>query len=296
MSAEGTGYRIGSLFSGIGGLELGLERSGIGKTVWQVEKNLFCLHILERHWPAVERFQDVKEVGQHSLKPVDIICGGFPCQDISVAGKGAGLAGERSGLWYEMLRIINELNPKWVVIENVFLGWRRWLPFVRGDLWRIGYASVPFRVRACEVGLPHERSRGFIVAHPIGSSVWEQPGLCGREGWEDALQSAIAEQARAAADSNSVRGGAWKSRKEVWEWGEYADGGGDQVDADATCEPLGGTGLARKTTGGVPGTIEPCLVRGVHGVSNRVDRVKALGNAVVPQCAEVIGRVILSCQ
>ena len=94
-------FTIGSLFSGIGGLELGLELAGVGHTVWQVECDPFCRQVLAKHWPKTERFDDVRNVGKHNLKYVDVICGGFPCQDISYAGKGAGLAGKRSGLWYE---------------------------------------------------------------------------------------------------------------------------------------------------------------------------------------------------
>jgi DNA (cytosine-5)-methyltransferase 1 len=111
--------RIGSLFSGIGGLELGLEWSGVGHTVWQVEREPFCRAVLAKHWPAAERFDDVRTVGKANLAPVDLICGGFPCQDVSSAGKGAGLAGERSGLWREFARILGELQPGWVVVENV---------------------------------------------------------------------------------------------------------------------------------------------------------------------------------
>jgi DNA (cytosine-5)-methyltransferase 1 len=224
--------KIGSLFSGIGGLELGLERAGLGHTIWQVEINLFCRQVLKKHWPEAERYEDVKEVGKHNLSPVEIICGGFPCQDISVAGKGAGLTGERSGFWYEMLRVIDELKPSWIVIENVYRGWRRWLPTVRGDLWRIGYSSVPFRVRACEVGLPHERSRIFTIAHTDCKRLEKQ-------WWFGAAQAQYQ-----TVECNFQ----WKTESPV--------------------------------------------VRGIHGVSNRVDRVKALGNSVVPQCAEVIGRIL----
>ena len=111
--------RIGSLFSGIGGLELGLERAGVGRVAWQVEIDPFCRAVLAKHWPDVERFEDVRSVGASNLSPVDVICGGFPCQDVSLAGLGRGLEGERSGLWFEYLRIVTEMRPRFVVVENV---------------------------------------------------------------------------------------------------------------------------------------------------------------------------------
>ena len=114
--------KLGSLFSGIGGLELGLERAfgGSLETVWQVEKEPFCRQVLERHWAHAKRYDDVRTVGAHNLEPVDILCGGFPCQSISIAGKQEGLANEeKSGLWWQFHRIINELRPPVVVLENV---------------------------------------------------------------------------------------------------------------------------------------------------------------------------------
>src|SRR6185436_8967518 len=102
---------IGSLFAGIGGLELGLEMAGLGPVVWQVETDAACRDVLAMHWPKAERFHDVRAVDASALAPVDIVCGGFPCQDLSHAGKGKGLAGERSGLWFEFERIVQELGP-----------------------------------------------------------------------------------------------------------------------------------------------------------------------------------------
>ena len=102
--------RIGSLFSGIGGLELGLERAGLGHTVYQVEADPFCRAILAAHWPEAQRFDDVRTVGAE-LPAVDLLCGGFPCQDVSSAGKRAGLDGARSGLWHHFARIASETRP-----------------------------------------------------------------------------------------------------------------------------------------------------------------------------------------
>ena len=108
--------KFGSLFTGVGGFDLGFERAGM-ECVWQVEFDKACQNVLRKHWRETELFDDVRTVGKHNLKPVDVICGGFPCQDVSIAGKRAGLAGERSGLWHEFARIIDELEPKWVAIS-----------------------------------------------------------------------------------------------------------------------------------------------------------------------------------
>ena len=112
--------RIGSLFSGIGGFELGLERSiPNSETIWQVEQNPFCQRVLKQHWSDATIYDDVCSVGKHNLEPVDILCGGFPCQDISIAGAKGGINASRSGLWWEMCRVISELEPPVIVLENV---------------------------------------------------------------------------------------------------------------------------------------------------------------------------------
>ena len=146
---------IGSLFSGIGGLELGLEWAGLGPVVWQVEKDPFCRLVLAKHYPEAKRFDDVCTVGANELARVALICGGFPCQDVSSAGLGAGLTGERSGLWREFARIVAELRPGWVVVENVTSGAGRWLDTVVGELERLGYACLPLPIAASDVGAPH---------------------------------------------------------------------------------------------------------------------------------------------
>jgi DNA (cytosine-5)-methyltransferase 1 len=157
--------RIGSLFSGIGGLELGLEAALGGETIWQVEREDFARRVLEKHWPGARRFDDVRTVGAHNLEPVDLICGGFPCQDVSWAGAGAGLDGERSGLWSEFRRVVRELRPVYVVVENVAALLARGLATVLGDLAASGYDAEWSTVSACSVGAPHMRQRLFVVAY-----------------------------------------------------------------------------------------------------------------------------------
>ena len=156
---------LGSLFSGIGGLELGLEKAGLGPTVWQVEQDPFCRAVLAKHWPDVDRrINDVRLATAQSLLRVRFLCGGFPCQDVSGAGKGAGLAGERSGLWFEFRRIIDELQPDGVIVENVASGKRRWLCQVRSDLHALGYRTRAVQISAADVGAPHLRERVFVLA------------------------------------------------------------------------------------------------------------------------------------
>ena len=164
---------LGSLFSGIGGFEVGFEPAGF-KTLWQVERNEYCLSQLAKHWPDAQRHNDVRDVGKHNLAPVDVMVGGFPCQDISHAGKKAGINGEQSGLWYEFARIIGELQPTAVVIENVSTLRNRGLDSVLRSLASLGYDAEWHCVPAYYVGSPQVRNRIWIVAYPM------QSGFAGR--------------------------------------------------------------------------------------------------------------------
>jgi DNA (cytosine-5)-methyltransferase 1 len=216
-------------------MSLGLERAGF-LVRWQVEREPYCENILARHWPHVHRRRDVRLADAATLPGVDLIAGGFPCQDISSArtsNRRRGLDGQRSGLWTAMHRLVTDLRPQWVLIENS-PEWRRWMPQVRTDLARIGYASLPLVLSAGYVGAPHARPRGFVVAHADG----EGEPLCAVD----------AEMARLRA----LPGAAWP-------W-PAPDGALDLDD----------------------------------GVPSRVADLRALGNAVVPQVVEVIGRAILA--
>ena len=159
----------GSLFSGIGGIDLGFEMAGI-KTVWNCEIDEWCRDLLKKRFPDAKQYQDVKEIGKHNLESVDIISGGFPCQDISVAGKGEGLDGKRSGLWFEMWRIISELRPSFALIENVQLLTKRGGTRVLSDLAEIGYDAEWQIISAAGVGARHLRKRLWIIAYPTKNS------------------------------------------------------------------------------------------------------------------------------
>jgi DNA (cytosine-5)-methyltransferase 1 len=249
---------VGSLFAGIGGLELGLERAGM-TVKWQVEWDDYCTRVLEKHWPDVKRYSDVHDVGAHNLEPVDLICGGFPCQPVSVAGKQKGQDDDR-WLWPEFARIVRELRPRYVLAENVPGLLIRGMGDVLGDLSALGYDAEWESIPAAAVGAPHLRYRVFILAYRNG-------GRCEVE----------REQEHAAEQSTR---------------GSKPDGlcAGRRRDGETLADANGGCGSAPGTT---HWSVEPDVGRVAHGVPARVDRLRALGNAVVPQVAEWIGRRIL---
>lgn len=176
--------RVGSLFSGIGAFDLGFERAGM-QVVWQCEIDAACQTVLRRHWPGVRMYDDVRAVGADA-GAVDVICGGFPCQDVSVAGRRAGLAGERSGLWHEFHRVLQCLRPQWVVVENVpgLLSSNRGRDFatVIQGLVELGY-GVCWRVLDSQYhGVAQRRRRVFVVGH-LGDGraaevLFERESLC----------------------------------------------------------------------------------------------------------------------
>ncbi|MGI9463611.1 MAG: DNA cytosine methyltransferase [Aestuariivirgaceae bacterium] len=160
------------LFSGIGGFSLGLERTGGFKTVAFCEIDPFCRKVLAKHWPDVPIHDDVTKLRGEDVGSVDVICGGFPCQDLSYAGQGLGLAGERSGLWSEIARLVRALRPRFVIVENVAALLARGMGDVLGDLAGLGYDAEWSSVSACSVGAPHMRQRVFIVAYPDSFDGW----------------------------------------------------------------------------------------------------------------------------
>jgi DNA (cytosine-5)-methyltransferase 1 len=153
---------VGSVFSGIGGLDLGLEYAGM-QVIWQVEKDPFAQKILRKRFPEAALYEDVQTVT--GLTKVDVLAGGFPCQDISVAGKGAGINGEQSGLWSHFARLIGELKPKFVIIENVTTLRSRGLEKVLQDLAACGYDAQWDCLPASAFGADHQRDRIFIIAY-----------------------------------------------------------------------------------------------------------------------------------
>jgi DNA (cytosine-5)-methyltransferase 1 len=258
---------IGSLFSGVGGLDLGLERAGLGSVAWQCEIDAYCRRVLAKHWPEARRYDDVRSVGACNATRVDVLCGGFPCQDVSLAGLGAGLAGHRSGLWFEYARIVGELEPSIVVIENV-LGLRtRGLRRVLADLSELGFDAEWCDLWAWDVGAPHRRARIFIVAtHPNRIHVSQQPGWLSRACRERAIQHRQPAPDSFSPDPDSLR--------RLEQAREFANIRGWSEQCGWDVGPLAG--------------VDDGISRGMDIGARR----KALGNAVVVQCAELVGRAI----
>jgi len=300
---------IGSLFSGIGGLELGLEWAGLGPVLWQVEIDPFCRAVLAKHWPHVERFEDV--AAKREYPAVDLLCGGFPCTDVSSAGKRRGLGGQSSGLWYHFARIVRELRPSWVVVENVASGASRWLRPVRHQLHLFGYRTRALGISAADCGAPHRRSRVFVLAHAIGNELRAQPGRSGRSSRTDS------DVARADGTQGNVayaNGLLWDasgfdevghpcsrslSERHAVLADDYEAGRRQRSDSEPREEGQRGDTLARCSPSiGRTWASEPAVGRVAHGVSGglagrrRRAQLRAIGNAVVPQCAQVVGEVI----
>ena len=284
--------RVGGLFSGIGGWELGLERAGM-EVAWHCEADPFCRRVLDRHWPSVPCFEDVTTL--RNPPHVDVLAGGFPCQDISVAGKGAGLEGARSGLWSEFARLIGEVGPRYVLVENVSALLGRGLGTVLADLSALGYDAEWDCLPASAFGAPHRRDRVWIVAYPDGELLREQP-VRERRG-EGAAVTGRDGSSRPVADAPSDGPGqGWSGRSS----GDGADGQDvpSQRVADAYRDEYEGPSHEVGWSSGSElwrtWATEPNVGRVADGVPARVDRLRSLGNALVPQVAEWVGRRIVA--
>lgn len=238
--------RFGSLFAGIGGIDLGLERAGM-TCAWQVEIDPYCRRVLAKHWPRARHPKDVVGAGSHNLERVDVICGGFPCQPISHNGHGLTDQDER-WLWPEFARIIREVRPGFVFMENVAALVGRGLHAVLGDLSACGYDAEWMCLRASDFGAPHRRERLFLVAYPECIGRQEGPRVFGGITAEDLCEPS--------------------------EWG-----GVPHRNADGRVRLIPRTDVLR-VADGFPTELD-------------LNRLRACGNAVVPQVAEWIGRRIV---
>lgn len=293
--------RVLDLFSGVGGFSLGLERAGM-RTVAFCEIEPFCRAVLAKHWPGVPCYDDVRTLTASRLAAdgvvPGVICGGFPCQDLSIAGRGAGLSGDRSGLWFEYLRVIEEVRPSWVIIENVPALRSRGLDQVLGGLAALGYDAEWHLIPASAIGAPHQRDRAWILAHPPfggwrehghergqdGDAGTGQSADCGEDvadrcsaGLPGAEQPQWREPIVSAAD---IRRAASQCR-----WGRVAPGLDGET--DGVSRRVDGTRPVEAWEGNTPRTVG-------RGFPNRRPRLKAIGNSVVPQIPELIGRAIMA--
>lgn len=281
--------KIGSLFAGIGGFELGIERAiPSAETIWQVEKDKYCQSILKKHWPNAKIYDDVRNITKHNVEPVDILIGGFPCQSISVAGKKEGLQNEeKSGLWWEMWRIIGELRPRIVVMENVPNVLRLGGLHILGSLAEIGYDAEWTVISARQFGAPHRRKRWFCVAYPNGEQLVTMHSGSGTKRSEEttpprtldtmdeiigignianATKSSIQKHTVDARGMESERRPKRRTRQTSWiHETNYWKG----------CAP------------------QSPFCNLADGIPDRVARLKALGNAIVPQCSQYIGECIV---
>lgn len=277
--------KFGSLFAGIGGFDLGLERAGMS-CQWQVEIEEYPTKILEKHWPEVHRERDIKECSGSNLEDVDLICGGFPCQDISVAGAGAGLAGERSGLWYEMHRIIGDIKPRWVIVENVAALLSRGMDVVLRDLSQIGYDCEWHVISASAIGAPHRRERVWIIANAnnAGNRALRNGTDSDRTKEKQIRkQQSQLESSRCSENVPNANG----KRLEGKRANDYTQGRKEERGQAGLCN---GEELRRYASWWeAESGIQPLA----HGVPERMARLKAIGNAVVPQVVELIGRRIM---
>jgi len=226
--------------AGIGGFSLGLERAGM-TCAGQVEIDDYCNRVLGKHWPDVSRWRDLKTLDCTQLPAVDLICGGYPCQPFSLAGKRRGAEDDRH-LWPHLFAVVSALRPAWCLFENVAGHISMGLDAVLSDLERGGYAAQPLVIPACAVDAPHRRDRVWVIANAR---------QVGREGCSEGKVFG-----KSDVQVESVRGSSAWSR---------------------------GWDLST-----------PRVCRAADGISSRVDRIERLGNAVVPQVVEVIGRAILA--
>lgn len=260
---------VGSLFSGIGGIDLGLERAGM-TVKWQSEIEPYSCRVLKKHWPDVPNLGDIKNIDWKNVEVVDVIAGGYPCQPFSTAGKRNGTADPRH-LWPEMLRAISTIRPRIAFMENVRGHYSLGFDSVLSDLTEIGYDAQWETISALSVGAPHLRQRIICLAYPNSTPrdlkykrQISQPvinGLC-----EDVAHPTC-------KCSNGELDYSRNSEQPKTET-KFRDSGRSENRIGQWWE------------------VEPSVGRMADGVPARVDRLRGLGNAVVPQVAETVGRII----
>ena len=299
--------RVGSLFSGIGGIDLGLQRAGM-EIAFQVEIDPYCQQVLAKHWPDVPRYGDIKTLRGDELEPVDLLAGGPPCQPFSVAGKRGGTADDRH-LWPEMLRLVQSCRPAWVLVENVAGLVGMVLDHILADLEGESYQTQTFVIPACGVGAPHRRYRTWVVAHtyqhaPERTGVACMDSTAGQSKAREGAEQRLAFECgcQDVADTNRGR----REQRDPRQRGisiAYSQRGGESGSNAQSCvgrvvnglpDRLDGRWPAPRIEGGYSPQYDWEPPRLAQNAPHRGRRVSALGNAVVPQVVEVIGRAILA--
>jgi DNA (cytosine-5)-methyltransferase 1 len=309
--------KVLDLFSGIGGFSLGLERTGGFETVAFCEIDPYCRRVLAKHWPDVPIYEDVRELHADGLGRIDLVCGGYPCQPFSHAGKRRGKEDDRH-LWPEMYRLVDECRPSWVIGENVAGHISMGLDDVLSDLEALDYACRTFVIPACAVDAPHRRDRVWTVGysdqnqqpdgavHGEASELPSMPdagsGRRGSEGARKGKQQGRTEVIGASvimADADSERGDRsaaehrQNGRQEPTRNGAVPDPNGERLEGQRLIAC--GTRAQQYDLGNPCRWLpEPDVGRVAHGVSHRMDRLRTLGNTVVPQIPELIGNAILA--
>src|ERR1044072_5976488 len=305
---------VGSLFAGIGAFDLGFERAGF-QIRWQVEIDDYCQRVLAKHWPDVERFRDVRTCGRDTLAAIDVLCGGFPCQPHSQAGRRGGSADERD-LWPEFARLIRELEPRWGVAESVrgLLSTEagRFFGAILGDLAACGYDAEWDCVPAAAFGAPHRRDRVWLVAYPMRARGQQITVSASRNEATDERRAALHGHI-AASRREAVADAAWNGLEEkrllAKERRDFSDHArrvrlreSALADTESDRWATEGQWTAARFFDGC-GELqqrwaahwhtEPHVGRVADGIPARLDRLRGLGNAIVPQIAQWIADSIL---
>lgn len=304
--------KVLDLFSGIGGFSLGLERTGGFETVAFCEIEEYPQKVLRKHWPDVPIHPDVRKLTAEDLPDdIGLICGGYPCQPFSTAGKQRGQEDDRH-LWPEFMRLISEIRPAWVIAENVAGHISMGLDSVLSDLESANYSWEAFVIPACAANAQHRRDRVWVVAYPNVQRLQERRQARWKEGGKERAAGVVNGAERLCDDvahatsgieprrkhgSPAERGEATASKGAGFSGNQsvnpaanphrrWREVGRDVSGDGRQWEPAAWNGISQPTS-------EPVMGRGTNGIPNRMDRLKALGNAVVPQIPELIGRAIM---
>ena len=306
---------VGSLFSGIGGLDLGLERAGMS-VIWQSEIDPYASKVLKKHWPEVINYGDIKKIKWAEVVRPDILCGGYPCQPFSTAGKRRGTDDPRH-LWPWVRQAISELRPNYVILENVRGHITLGLSTVLGEMAGLGYDAEWNIISASSVGAPHRRDRVIIVAYPEKQYGYGQFNNVGNSEQPEAVPE-FGNGSRSSIipnnDSADTLGKLANANDVGHVYGQFnivttTNGNQSQLDTCSSSPNVANTNstpgqqqyqrqipepdIKRRSDGGKWWETEPDVGRVANGVPARVDRLKCLGNAVVPQVAELVGLLVI---